>query len=183
MKKVRFMGVALFVVLMSVALLLPISALAATSHAATPQAPSAKTHSLTVPVSGTTSGTVPGTFNGALTITKFVSQNGQLFAVGTLTGTVTNALGQVVQTVTQAVTVPITSASATCQILLLQTGAIHLNLLGLVVDISPITINITAQQGAGNLLGNLLCAITNLLNGGAPLTSLTNLLNNVLRAL
>lgn len=35
----------------------------------------------------------------------------------------------------------------------------------------------------GNLLGNQLCAIANLLNGGSPLTSLTQLLNELLAAL
>jgi hypothetical protein len=33
------------------------------------------------------------------------------------------------------------------------------------------TLNITAVPGAGNLLGNLLCAVVNLLNGTGGLTS------------
>lgn len=40
-------------------------------------------------------------------------------------------------------------------------------------------LTITAQQGAGNLLGNLLCAIANLLNGGAT-GGLATLLNRIL---
>jgi len=48
-------------------------------------------------------------------------------------------------------------------------------------------LNITAVPGAGNLLGNLLCAVANLLNGGGGLstllTQLTNLLNQILGAL
>ncbi len=47
----------------------------------------------------------------------------------------------------------------------------------------PVTIPITAVSGPGNLLGNLLCAIANLLNGGGPLTSLRGLLNQILARL
>lgn len=145
----------------------------------------AQTGSVTQTLSNvpTTVNGVSGTLNGTLTITKFVTQNGQLAAVGTLTGTVTNALGTLATITNAAVTAPITAASGSCQILYLHTGEIYLNLLGLVIDIQPITIDITAQQGPGNLLGNLLCAVANLLNGGAPLASLTNLLNTILAKL
>jgi hypothetical protein len=52
------------------------------------------------------------------------------------------------------------------------------------VTLNQVHLNITAQQGPGNLLGNLLCAVANLLNGGgAPLTALANLLNQILAAL
>jgi hypothetical protein len=44
-------------------------------------------------------------------------------------------------------------------------------------------LDITAQQGPGNLLGNLLCGVANLLNGGQSLTGLANLLNNLFGAL
>jgi hypothetical protein len=66
-------------------------------------------------------------------------------------------------------------------------GAIHLDLLGLVVDTSPICLQINAIPGSGNLLGNLLAAVANLLNGGVSLgdiltqlgASLTNFLNGL----
>jgi len=97
-----------------------------------------------------------GTVSGAFaTITRFVTQNGRLAAVTNIT----NAAGTSVGTAT----VPVT-ATGTCSILKLDIGAIHLNLLGLVVDLSPVHLSITAQQGPGNLLGNLLCAVANLLN-------------------
>ena len=174
MKKARFMAIALVAAILSIALLMPLSA----------GASSRTSNAITQNVSGTVSGTVTGTFSGVLTITKFVTQNGQLYGVGTLAGTVTNTATGQTQNVSGPVSVPITSAAgSTCQILYLHTGEIFLNLLGLVVDIQPITISITAQQGSGNLLGNLLCAIANLLNNGGPLTSITNLLNQVLAAL
>jgi hypothetical protein len=59
-----------------------------------------------------------------------------------------------------------------------------LNLLGLVVNLNQVHLTINAVQGPGNLLGNLLCAVANLLNGGAPdLGSLVTLLNRILLAL
>jgi len=59
-------------------------------------------------------------------------------------------------------------------------GAIHLDLLGLVVDLAPVHLNITAVSGSGALLGNLLCALTHLLDQQSPLqTAVTNLLNTI----
>lgn len=127
---------------------------------------------------------VAGIFNGTVTITHFAKQHGQLFGQGTVTGTVTNAAGQTLAALTSVpATIPIQSADPSCTILALNTGAIHLNVLGLVVDLSPINLTITALQGPGNLLGNLLCAVANLLNGGAPLSSITGLLNRILSLL
>jgi hypothetical protein len=182
MHKVRLLAILLLAVLLGVAFLLPLSTRAASSYTLTSRTTSARSGTLTAPVTGTFSG---GTFSGTLTVTKFVKKSGTLNAVGRLSGTLTNTATGVTQTVTNAhVTIPIIAASpATCTILTLHTGAIHLNLLGLVVDISPIDITITAVSGPGNLLGNLLCAIANLLNGGGPLSSLTGLLNHILARL
>jgi hypothetical protein len=54
--------------------------------------------------------------------------------------------------------------AAVCDILTLDIGAIHLDLLGLVVDLAPVNLDITAVSGPGNLLGNLLCAVAGLLD-------------------
>jgi hypothetical protein len=65
-------------------------------------------------------------------------------------------------------------------------GPLDLNLLGLMVHLNQVVLNITAQPGPGNLLGNLLCSVANLLNGGNLsnlLTQLTGLLNQILGAL
>jgi hypothetical protein len=85
--------------------------------------------------------------------------------------------------VTQAVTVPLTGLTGTCTILALHTGAINLNLLGLNVALAPIDLVITADAAPGNLLGNLLCAVAHLLDGGGPINGLAGLLNNILRVL
>ena len=121
-----------------------------------------------------------GTFTGIFTFTRFVLQNGQLAAVGTLTGTVTNSAGQTVGAIVRNITLSLITINATCDILHLELGPIDLNLLGLVVHVDKIVIDITAQSGPGNLLGNLLCAIANLLNNNGPLTALVNLLNQLL---
>jgi len=138
-------------------------------HAAPKSSPSG----VTIPVVGSGSG---ATFTGTFDLQKFVVQNGQVAAVGTLTGTVTTALGQVVS-VAQNVAAPVSIAQATCDILHLDLGPLTLNLLGLQIDLSRVVLDITAQAGAGNLLGNLLCAVAGLLD--QP-NGLANLLNQIL---
>jgi hypothetical protein len=66
-----------------------------------------------------------------------------------------------------------------CQILGLSLGPLHLDLLGLVVDLNQVVLAITAVAGAGNLLGNLLCAITHLLDLPGALTAIINLLDQI----
>jgi hypothetical protein len=57
----------------------------------------------------------------------------------------------------------ITAQAVACQVLNLDIGRITLNLLGLVIDLAPISLDITAIPGGG-LLGDLLCALANLLD-------------------
>lgn len=70
-------------------------------------------------------------------------------------------------------------AQAVCPILHLILGPLNLDLLGLNVDLSRVVLDITADP-TGGLLGNLLCAVANLL--GNP-SGLTALLNDILGAL
>jgi len=123
-----------------------------------------------------------GNFNGTLTLTKFDVQNNQLVAIGTLAGTVTNRAGAAVGSVLRTVTVPVlrTTSTAGCPVLHLELGPLDLNLLGLVVHLDKVVLDITAQPGA--LLGDLLCALSNLFNG-IDLGGIANLLNQILAAL
>ena len=57
---------------------------------------------------------------------------------------------------------------------------VDLNLLGLMVHLDRIVLDITAQSGPGNLLGNLLCAVAGLLDHNGPLAGIANLLNQIL---
>lgn len=72
----------------------------------------------------------------------------------------------------------------TCNIVTLNLSGLFLNVLGVVVLIpAPVVVIINAVAGAGNLLGNLLCAVTNLLNGIGGLNGLINLLNLIVASL
>jgi hypothetical protein len=48
------------------------------------------------------------------------------------------------------------------------------------VHLDQVVLDITAQSGPGNLLGNLLCAVTHLLDSNASGNALSNLLNQIL---
>jgi hypothetical protein len=124
---------------------------------------------------------VIGTFTGTATVTGFaVDAAGDLVATVKVTGT---ALVAGVSTAVSQVTTTAATAAGTCPILDLDLGAIHLDVLGLVVDLAPVNLDIVAQSGPGKLVGNLLCAIVNLLNGpGSPnaVNSLLDLLNGLL---
>jgi len=138
---------------------------------------------VSVPLTGT------GTFNGLMNITNFVSTSGGGIAAVV---NVVNGAGQVVASgltvpvdlaATRAANAPASqsdvSAQATCDILHLVLGPLDLNLLGLVVHLDKVVLDITAQTGADNLLGNLLCGILGLLNPLGTLTQLLDLLNQL----
>ena len=74
------------------------------------------------------------------------------------------------------------ASRATCDILRLVLAPLDLDLLGLQVHLDRVVLRIVAASGAGNLLGNLLCAVTGLLDGGlgGQLGTLSNLLNRIL---
>jgi len=129
---------------------------------------------------------------GLFLLDNFTNTGGQILANGTLsdadgTTAVLPTSGPVDLAATRAATVPAVAgdvnALATCDVLNLVLGPLHLDLLGLVVDLNQVTLNITAEQAPGNLLGNLLCSVAHLLNGPSPLGGLTALLNNILRVL
>lgn len=120
-----------------------------------------------------------GTFTGTLQLEQFVVQNGQLMAQGFLSGSC-SVDGSITNV---PVTLPVDIPRAACTILQLHLGPLYLNLLGLRVNLSPVTLVITAVPGPGNLLGNLLCAIAHLLDNGGSLTTVAKLLNGVLALL
>src|SRR5688572_30743382 len=87
-----------------------------------------------IPVTGTLPG--GGTFEGVLSITNFAFQNGQLLVSGVLEGTAT--VGGVVTEISQTFTNIVASllgSGRNCRILELDLGPLHLDLLGLVVDL------------------------------------------------
>jgi hypothetical protein len=126
-------------------------------------------------------GNVLATFTGTFTPTEFTSDGGVLSVEGLLEGEITDAAGAVIGTVEEVLTATVGggAADAACDILNLDLGPLHLDLLGLVIDLSDVQLDITAVPGAGNLLGNLLCAVAGLLDGGVG-GGLANLLNRLL---
>lgn len=153
-----------------------------------------------------------GTFFGRLTITRFDIDPATraLTITGELSGRAMSATGGVMKTadgrpavIPAGKPVAITNvpvvlrrgdgvsgvlrpAQATCDILLFDLGPIHLDLLGLVLNVSQIIIDLDAQTGAGNLLGNLLCALLGLFDAAGALANILAILdvvNNLLQGL
>ena len=146
------------------------------------------------------------TFVGRYNVKKFVTgDSGRSKAVGRLTGTVTKKNGDTERVTRTGVRMPVrpglssvsplvpapgavATSQVGCEILDLVLGPLDLNLLGLEIHLDVVHLNITAVPGAGNLLGNLLCAIAGLLDGpqlgnlGAILTNLLNAILGLLRA-
>ena len=145
-----------------------------------------------VPVSGTLAS--GGSFSGTLTATKITidQTTRQLTMTGILNGTATTASGEVVNVVNQTFTAPVSlnepgipvglvrpAAQASCGILNLVLGPLHLDLLGLVVDLNQVVLNVAAMTGAGNLLGNLLCALTGLLDIPGAIAAISHILDSI----
>ena len=153
-----------------------------------------------VPVAGTVVG--GGTFTGTITATKITvdAATRQLTLTGVVNGTAIKGTGEVVDVVNQAFSTPLSidrpgtaassliqpAAQASCGILDLVLGPLHLDLLGLVVDLNQVVLDLTAVSGAGNLLGNLLCAVVGLLDIPGAIAAITHILdtiNNILSGL
>ncbi len=147
-----------------------------------------------VPVTGTKN------FKGTYTIERFVKRGNKVYSVGTIKGKVRGkrvtkenvrmpaAVGNGSAGAARASQVPLPlpplPPGNACSILSLDLGPINLNLLGLVVRTNQIQLRIDAVQGPGNLLGNLLCGITGILNpsgvANTPLGQLAQILNALL---
>lgn len=181
----RFTNLAVIVALVGSFVAIPAAPVAAQVGA------NPNTNRLEVPVSGVAHGV--GTVAGTFSISRFALQNNALVAIGQLTATVTDSNGAVLRTIVTQVAMPATKAPAAaaacsdeasavqqCEVLNLVLGPLHLDLLGLVIDLNQVVLDITAVAGAGNLLGNLLCAIVGLLDAPTLTQQVVNLLNQVL---
>ena len=184
--------------LMALTLILTVSLMTMSPGLALAQTTSNPTaqRSLAIPVSGTSDTGVATV--GTFYLQRFATQDGKLVGIGTLVAAVTDSTGTrniVVGGVAipvEASTLPNVSgpsaqpvqAQVTCPILHLELGPLDLNLLGLMIHLDKVVLDITAQSGPGNLLGNLLCAIAGLLDQTPnPLQQIVNLLNQILQIL
>lgn len=149
---------------------------AATAEAAAPQraaAPAADAvHNITV----------------TFTVDKFVRKGKQLVAAGAVVASYASATGAAApatarQPFTARVILPqrilrrTSAAQRICQVLTLQLGPLHLDLLGLIVDLNQVTLRITADS-EGGLLGSLLCGLA---NGRRTLSSTARQLTSIAR--
>ena len=155
-----------------------------------PAAAQADSLTKVVPMSGTAENGKK--FRGTYTIQRFANRNGQVRAIGTLKG---RLRGRDVTRRNVAMPVSLGQAGAksaqlpplpnACTILNLSIRPINLNLLGLSVRTSRIDLRIDAVRGPGNLLGNLLCGLTGILDppalGGATGGQLASILNAILQ--
>lgn len=122
---------------------------------------------------------------------KFYDDGGKLMMRSAVTTTLEGARGSVPHTKVMNLQVQdVTSGAAasgiqaaSCDILNLVLGPLDLNILGLEVHLNQVVLDIVATSGAGNLLGNLLCAVAGLLDGGAVLGQIAGLLNQILAIL
>ncbi|WP_426244305.1 hypothetical protein [Nocardioides sp. LHG3406-4] len=136
---------------------------------------------------------------GSFTPTRVVKKAGKMYVKGFLEGAVKNPDGSKTtfsglkkMTVKKlngqalaagALTPGSVNKLAACNILNLVLGPLDLNLLGLEIHLQRVVLDIIAVPGPGNLLGNLLCAIAGLLDGGplgGLLGQLSALLNRIL---
>jgi hypothetical protein len=132
-----------------------------------------------------------GTATGTFVPSRFFVEGDRVLAEGVLDLVLVDSAGQQVDPAGQTVSLPVTlpptggaSIQAICQVLDLVLGPLDLDLLGLQVHLDTVHLNISAESGPGNLVGNLLCAIAGLLDGVSPnLQALVILLNAILALL
>ncbi|HET7704651.1 MAG TPA: hypothetical protein VFM36_01055 [Thermoanaerobaculia bacterium] len=179
--------------LFSTAVLLLVASMAAAAPAAQSQSP------LTLPISGsfTDAAGGVGSFDGTFKLVQFVASGNVLLARGYVSGTLTDSLGRPVGSVMKSADLPVSfnraaaartgrmsaETNAVCDVLNLVLGPLHLDLLGLTVDLNQVVLDINAETGSGNLLGNLLCAVVSLLDGAGSLVDIAQLLNRILEIL
>jgi hypothetical protein len=101
-----------------------------------------------------------------------LNQNLQNRLIGGLTDLIGGVFDQFGQALTQTTGILTPDAEGDCEILNLEVGPLHLDVLGLNVDLyncddrdAPITVDIFGETGEGKLLGNLLCGLTGALDG------------------
>jgi hypothetical protein len=164
---------------------------------------------LTLPLSGNVvdaGGAAVGTFSGTLTINRFARQGDGIVAIGIARGSVSTMGGQVVKTGLETVALPVSrgirtaslnapvataprlmparfvlAQAASCQILNLDIGGNAVNLLGFLVNLSPIALDIAGD--AAGPLGALACEIVALLGTVADVVGLLNDLLGLLTGL
>jgi hypothetical protein len=162
MKRSRFAGVA------AAAATLALAALAATAGTAAGSTAAPRVAQ------------APSTIHVGFAVTKFVARGKTLVALGKTITTYQSTDGAYsvtkpfVSRVTRGHVRSVQSVSRICDVLNLNLGPLHLELLGLIVDLNKVVLTIKADSNGG-LLGGLLCGLA----GGSGLTSTATQLTKV----
>ena len=148
------------------------------AKSAIPQSPNPSGGSRGIPVTATAA--EGQTFVGFLDITGFELVDRQIIAIGTLIGSLVDSNGNPVEQVQQVVELLVTDIQGTCESLSLQLGPI-LDALGPILEMSPIPIQLTSEEG-GDPFSQLLCNIAGSLPvlEGSDLRGIVELLNQIL---
>ena len=147
---------------------------------------------LVVPLTGTTNG--GGRFTGSFSISGFEDRGGTIYAIGMVSGTVTGSPNVARSGISGPLALPVTASSGQplatrsaitaqatpCDVLHLQFGGITLDLLGLNVALSPVTLDLTGQAGP---LGELVCQTVAVLGNVAAVVGLLNQILGLLTGL
>jgi hypothetical protein len=160
---------------------------------------------LTLPITGAVAD--GGVLSGTVTINRFARQGQDIVAIGIVRATVINSAGQVVRSGLDTVVLPVQvktgprlagfsaprsseprlipasliRTQTTCGILNLDIGGIATNLLGVLVTLSPITLDLSGDTAGP--LGALVCEILNTLGVVADVVALLNSLLGLLTGL
>lgn len=148
---------------------------------------------LVVPVSGnfTASETVgplsalgSGGFTGTLNIQQFIAQAGNLLAVGSLVGTITNTAGQTASVVISDVTSALSNLTGSCQGVSLTLKPATVSTMGVSITLNQVNLGIAAQSGlVGGIVNGLLCTVGSAINNNAPVTQVAGILNQIIHTL
>lgn len=122
----------------------------------------------------TVTGTVTGVLSGKLPegVDRHFNETGVTATVADASASSSEMTTAAFQTAGYQAAGVVPTSSHGCDILSLDLQGLDLDVLGLVVDLEPVVLDIVAQPGAGNLLGNLLCAVAGLLDPGSGLGDL-----------
>jgi hypothetical protein len=120
-------------------------------------------------------------FNGDLIITQLaLTQVGGLQVSGTLIGTITGVGQTINQNFTTDILLSSNGSGSSCSVVTVDLSPINVNVAGKIVSVD--LTQAAATVGAQGPLGNLLCALTSLLNSGAGgvVSALLRVINAIL---
>jgi len=127
-----------------------------------------------------------GTFDGTLTVSRFVQRGDRLVAVGTLDGTFTDGAGKALAELEEhpvALEVDGATLSASCELAKLVVTAGDVDSGGVKARLQPVEVEIAATAVPGHRLDGPLCELAKSLGPSTDLAAVAQQLDRVLAAL